>query len=100
MVAANIPAAQIVGDRVYLDLESVIDDPVLRRMADCVRQLRPAIHRAVVRYGHGTTVAALVAITANETIDTGSGGLVAKAFRHNAEMLDARETVRTVAGHA
>lgn len=100
MVAANISAAQMVGDTVYLDLESVIDDPALRRMAHCVRRLRPAIDRAVVRHGHGTTLAALVAITANEAIDTGSGGLVAEAFRHNAEMLDAHETVRTVAGHA
>ena len=100
MVAGNISAAQMVGDTGYLDLESVIDDPALRRMADCVRRLRPAIDRAVVRHGHGPTLAALVAITANEAIDTGSGGLVAKAFRHNAEMLDAHDTVRTVAGHA
>ena len=43
---------------VTLDLDVVIDDPVLRRMADCVRQLRPAIDRAVVRHGHGATLAA------------------------------------------
>lgn len=100
MAAANISAARIVGDALYLDLESVADDPVLRRMGDCLRQLRPAIARAVVRHGHGTTLAALVAITANEAIDTGSGGLVAEAFGDSAEMLDAHETVRTVAGHA
>jgi hypothetical protein len=47
-----------------------------------------------------STLAALVAITANEAIDTGSGGLVAGAFRHKAEMLDAHEAVRTVARHA
>jgi len=97
---SNISAAQIVGDTLYLDLESGVDDPMLRRMADCVWQLRPAIARAVVRHGHGTTLAALVAITANEAIDTGSGGLVAEAFRDNAETLDAHEAVRTVAGHA
>ena len=100
MVAANISAAQIVGDTLHLDLESMIDDPVLRRMADCVRQLRPAIDRAVVRHGHGATLAALVAIAANEAIDVGTGKLIAEAFRHNAEMLEAHEAVRTVAGHA
>jgi hypothetical protein len=99
-MSSNISAAQIIGDTLYLDLDNVIDDPVLRRMADCVRQLRPAIDRAVVRHGHGATLAALIAIAANEAIDVGSGKLIAEAFRHNAEMLEVHETVRTVAGHA
>ena len=99
-MSSNISAAQIVGDTLYLDLDNVIDDPVLRRMADCVRQLRPAIDRAVVRHGHGATLAALIAIAANEAIDVGTGKLIAEAFRHNAEMLEVHETVRTVAGHA
>jgi len=97
---SNISAGKIVGDTLYLDLDSVIDDPVLRRMADCVRQLRPAIDRAVVPHGHGATLAALIAIAANEAIDVGSGRLTAEAFRHNAEMLEVHEIVRTVAGHA
>ena len=95
-IASNISAAQIVGDTLYLDLDDVIDDPVLRRMADCVRQLRPAIDRAVA----GATLAALIAIAANEAIDVGAGELIAEAFRHNAEMLEVHETVRTVAGRA
>jgi hypothetical protein len=99
-MSSNISAAQIIGDPLYLDLDNVIDDPVLRRMADCVRQLRPAIDRAVVRHGHGATLAALIAIAANEAIDVGTGKLIAEAFRHNAEMLEVHETVRTVAGHA
>jgi hypothetical protein len=99
-MSSNISAAQIIGDTLYLDLDNVIDDPVLRRMADCVRQLRPAIDRAVVRHGHGATLAALIAIAANEAIDVGTGKLIAEAFRHNAEMLEVHETVRTVAGHA
>ena len=97
---SNISAAQIVGDTLYLDLDNVIDDPVLRRMADCVRQLRPAIDRAVVRHGHGATLAALIAIAVNEAIDVGTGKLIAETFRHNAEMLEVHATGRTVAGHA
>jgi hypothetical protein len=97
---ANISAVQIVGDTLYLDLESLIDDPVLRRLADCVRRLRPAVDRAVVRHGHGTTLAALIVIVANEAIDAGSGRLIAEAFRHNAERLEFHETVRPIAGHA
>lgn len=58
-MTSNISAAQIFGDTLYLDVDSVIDDPLLRRLADCVRQLRPAIDRAVVRHGHGATRAAL-----------------------------------------
>lgn len=97
-MTSSISAAQIVGDTLYLDLDSVIDDPMLRRMADCVRQLAPAIDRAVDRHGHGATLAALIAIAANEAIDVGTGKLIAEAFRHNAEMLEAHETVRAVAG--
>jgi hypothetical protein len=78
----------------------VIDDPVLGRMADCARQLTPAFERAVVRHGHGATLAALIAITANEAIDVGAGKLIAEAFRHNAEMLEVHETVRAVVGGA
>jgi hypothetical protein len=81
-------------------LDNVIDGPVLRRIAECVRQLTPAIDRAVVRHGHGATVAALLAIAANEAIDVGAGKLIAKAFRHNAEMLEVHETVRAVVGRA
>jgi hypothetical protein len=99
-MASNISAAQIVGDTLYLDLEGAIDDPALRRLADCVRQLRPAIDRAVVRHGHGTTLAALIAVVANEAINMGSGRLIAEAFRHNAEMLEVHEAVRSVSGHA
>jgi hypothetical protein len=72
-IATNISAAQIFGDTLYLDLDDVIDDPMLRRMADCVRQLTPAIDRAVVRHGHGATFSALIAIAANEAIDLGTG---------------------------
>jgi hypothetical protein len=97
---SNISAGKIVGDTLYLDLDNVIDDPVLRRIADCVRQLTPAIDRAVVRHGHGATVAALIAIAANEAIDVGAGKLIAEAFRHNAEMLEVHETVRAVVGRA
>jgi hypothetical protein len=78
----------------------VLDDPVLRRMADCVRQLRPATDQAVARHGHGATLAALIAIAANEAIDVGAGKLIAEAFRHNAEMLQVHETVRAVVGRA
>jgi hypothetical protein len=99
-IATNISAAQIFGDTLYLDLDGVIDDPMLRRMADCVRQLTPAIDRAVVRHGHGATLAALIAIAANAAIDVGTGKLIAEAFRHNAEMLEVHETVRTVVGRA
>ena len=77
---SNISAGKIVGDTLYLDLDSVIDDPV--------------------RHGHGATLAALIAIAANEAIDVGSGRLTAEAFRHNAEMLEVHEIVRTVAGPA
>lgn len=55
-IATNISAGQIFGDTLYLGLDAVIDDPVLGRMADCVRQLTPAIDRAVVRHGHGATL--------------------------------------------
>jgi hypothetical protein len=99
-MTSDISAAQIIGDTLYLDLEGAIDDPVLRRMADCVRQLTPAIDRAVVRHGHGATVAALIAIAANEAIDVGAGKLIAEAFRHNAEMLEVHETVLAVVGRA
>jgi hypothetical protein len=97
---SNISAGKIVGDTLYVGLDSVLDDSVLRRMADCVRQLRPAIDRAVARHGHGATLAALIAIAANEAIDVGTGKLIAEAIRHNAEMLEAHETVRAVAGRA
>ena len=50
LAASNISAAQIVGDTLYLDLESVVDDPVLHRLANGVRRLRPAIDRALVRH--------------------------------------------------
>jgi hypothetical protein len=69
-------------------------------MADCVRELRPAVDRAIDRHGRGATLVALIAITANEAIDTGSASLIAEAFRDNAEMLNAHETVGAVAGHA
>jgi hypothetical protein len=97
---SNISAGKVAGDTLYLDLGNVIDDPVLRRIAECVRQLTPAIDRAVVRHGHGATVAALIAIAANEAIDVGAGKLIAEAFRHNAEMLEVHETVRAVVGRA
>jgi hypothetical protein len=99
-ITSNISAAQIVGDTLNLDLEGVIDDPVLRRMADCVRELRPTVDRNIARHGHGTTLAALVAIVANGAIDAGSGRLIADAFRHNAEMLEFHEALGAVAGHA
>jgi hypothetical protein len=99
-MSSNISTTQIVGGTLYLDLDGVIDDPALRRLAECVRQLRPAIDRAVVRHGHGTTLAALIAVVANDAIDMGGGSLIAEAFRHNAEMLEVHEAVRTVAGHA
>jgi hypothetical protein len=97
---SNISAGKIAGDTLYLDLDSVLDDPVLRRMADCVRQLRPAVDRAVIRHGHGATLAALIAIAANEAIDVGAGKLIAEAFRHNAEMLEVDETIRALVGRA
>ena len=97
VMTSGISAAQIVGETLYLNLEGVIDDPVLRRMADCVRELEPAIDRNIARHGLGTTLVALVAIVANEAIDAGSGRLIAEAFRHNAEMLEVHEAV---AGHA
>ena len=99
-MTSDISAAQIIGDTLYLDLEGAIDDPVLRRMAGCIRELRPAVDRAIGRHGHGPALVALVAITANEAIDAGTAGLIAEAFRDNAEMLDAHETVGAVAGYA
>jgi hypothetical protein len=99
-MTSNISAAQIVGDTLYLDLEGVIDDPVLRRIADCVRELGPTIDQNIARHGLGTTLVALVAIVANEAIDAGSGRLIAEAFRHNAEMLELREaSVPSLATH-
>jgi hypothetical protein len=93
-------ATQFIEDTLYLDPAGVIDDPVLRRMADCIRELRPAVDRAIGRHGHGTTLMALTAIVANEAIDAGSGMLIAEAFRDNAEMLEAHGTVDAVAGYA
>jgi hypothetical protein len=99
-MTSDISAIRIFSDTLDLDLEGVVDDPVLRRMVDCVRELQPAIDRVVVRNGHGATLAALIAIAANEAIDVGAGKLIAEAFRHNAEMLEVRETICTIAGHA
>jgi hypothetical protein len=97
---SGISTAQVFGDTLYLDLDAVIDNPVLGRMADCVRQLTPAIDRAVVLHGHGATLAALIAIAANEAIGVGAGKLTAEAFRQNAEMLEVHETVRAIVGRA
>ena len=48
-MTSSISAAQIVGDTLYLDLEGVIGDPVLRRMADCIRELTPTVDRNIAR---------------------------------------------------
>lgn len=96
---ASVSAARIVGDTLYLDLTRVIDDPVLRRMGVCIGELRPAVDRVIGRHGRGATLMALIAIVANEAIDAGSGRLIAQAFRDNAEMLDAHETLGAVTGY-
>lgn len=99
-MSGNIHPARIEGDTLYLDINSAIDDPVLRSMARCVRELRPAVHRSIARHGHGTTLMALTAIIANEALVDGSEELIAKAFRDNAEMLEAHASVGAAAGHA
>jgi len=96
----NSSATGIVGETLYLDLGGEIEDPALRRMLECVRELGPAVDRAIARHGHGTALVALIAIVANEAIDAGHGGLIADALRQNAEMLDAHATDGAVAGHA
>ncbi|MDF1586138.1 hypothetical protein [Marinimicrococcus flavescens] len=86
---ATRPVKAVSGDTFYLDVEGTIDDPALQCFAGCVRELAPVIAQSAVRHGHGATLAALVAIAANRAIDVGAGVLIAEAFRHSAEMLDA-----------
>lgn len=85
---------------VYLDLEGTIDNLALRRMADCIRDIRPRIEDAAERHGNGTTLVALIAVVANMAIARGDAALIAGAFRQNAEMLESEARVGACAGSA
>lgn len=73
---------------VCVHIDEKIANPGLRRMAACVRDLRPLAEAYGRQHGQGITMAALITIVANQAIACGDTKLIADALRQNADMLD------------
>ena len=91
---------QLLDDVIYLNLEGFIEDPALKAMADCIRDLRPVVEDCAVKHGYGTTMASLIILVANYAIAQHETTLIADAFRQNAEMLVAEGRMGPIAGNA
>jgi len=84
----TLPALAVKNDVLYLKLDDRIDDPALRRMADCIRGLTAFVGCASERHGAGTMMASLIVVAVNMAFEHGDSRLVAEVLRRNAEMLE------------
>ncbi len=98
MAEESIP--EIVRDLLYLDADEDADDPVMQRVAECVRELRPHIGETAERRGYGPTMAALIALVVNKAIAQDDCERIALALRQHAELLEAEEHIRGGGGTA
>jgi hypothetical protein len=85
----NLPATMALDDVLRLNLDDRIDDPALRRLVDCIRQINPAVGRATAQHGSGTIMASLIVVAVDMALRHADGHLIAGALRRNAAMLEA-----------
>ncbi|MBK0398280.1 hypothetical protein H0I76_03680 [Limibaculum sp. M0105] len=88
---SDVSAFDVIGHTFWLGAEPDIANPRMRRIAECVGDIRPAIVRAAAAYGDRRIVWALTAIIVDMAIEAGDAEMVAAIFRTNARLLE-RET--------
>lgn len=84
----TLPTFTVRDDVLYLKLDDPIDDPALRRMADCIRGLTAFVGCASERHGSGTMIASLIVVAVNMAFEYDDNQLIADVLRRNAEMLE------------
>lgn len=85
---SDISPFEVMRHTFWLGAEPVETDPRMRRIADCVAEIRPEIARLGPAYGDRRIIWALTAIIVEMAVEAHDAEIVAAIFRTNARLLE------------
>lgn len=85
---ADVPSSEIMRQTFWLG--AVVDrrDPRMRRLADCIAEVRPAVAGAGREFDDSSLLWALAAIMVHLALEAGETRLAIEMFRSNARLLE------------
>lgn len=85
---ADVSPFEVMSHTFWLGARPKESDPRMRRMADCVAEIRPAIERLSRSHGDRRVMWALTAIVVDMAVEAGDAEVAAAILRSNARMLE------------
>lgn len=85
---ADVSPKDVIRHTFWFGEQRSANDPEIRRIADCIAEIRPEIERLSRTYGDRAVIWALTAIIVDAAIDAGEGAVVAAILRTNARLIE------------